>query len=175
MMQEYDFTEEQQHQVEDLLNSQYDVLWFNLLYGSMDGNSAIVTAALNELNNTGGEKYWRWYGLETRTEWCAIFVSWAANEIGLLNTTIPKFASVRVGINWFKQNGLWQEKSYVPRTGDIIFFDWENDGKANHTGIVEKVEDNVIYTVEGNSDDAVKERKYDIISNEIFGYGVPKY
>lgn len=175
MMQEYDFTEEQQHQVEDLLSSQYDVLWFNLLYGSMDGNSAIVTAALNELNNTGGEKYWRWYGLETRTEWCAIFVSWVANEIGLLNTTIPNFASVRVGINWFKQNGLWQEKSYVPRTGDIIFFDWENDGKANHTGIVEKVEDNVIYTVEGNSDDAVKERKYDINSNVIFGYGVPNY
>ena len=175
IMQEYDFTEEQQHQVEDLLSSQYDVLWYNLLYGSMEGNSAIVTVALNELNNTGGEKYWRWYGLETRTEWCAIFVSWAANEIGLLNTTIPKFASVRVGINWFKQNGLWQEKSYVPRTGDIIFFDWENDGKANHTGIVEKVEDNVIYTVEGNSDDAVKERKYDISSNVIFGYGVPNY
>ena len=48
MMQEYDFTEEQRHQVEDLLSTQYDVLWFNLLYGSMDGNSDIVTAALNE-------------------------------------------------------------------------------------------------------------------------------
>lgn len=36
------------------------------------------------------------------------------------------------------------------------FFDWHKDGLADHVGIVERVEENKIYTVEGNSDDAVK-------------------
>ena len=49
--------------------------------------------------------------------------------------------------------GQWKEKGYVPKAGDIIFFDWEVDGKVNHVGIVEKVENGKIYTVEGNSTD----------------------
>lgn len=37
------------------------------------------------------------------------------------------------------------------KVGDIIFFDWENDGETDHTGIVEKTENNTVYTIEGNS------------------------
>lgn len=72
-------------------------------------------------------------------EWCAIFVSWVANEIGYLDSgVIPKFAVVSNGVNLFKAVGQWQDNKYVPREGDIIFFDWENDGGINHVGIVEK-------------------------------------
>jgi len=45
--------------------------------------------------------------------------------------------------------GQWKESSFTPKSGDIIFFDWEEDGKPNHVGIVEKVENNKVYTVEG--------------------------
>ena len=64
------------------------------------------------------------------------------------------------------------------KVGDIIFFDWadKKDGQADHTGIVEKVEERKVYTIEGNSKgDVCKEKKYDINSSEILGYGTPMY
>lgn len=64
--------------------------------------------------------------------------------------------------------------------GDIIFFDWETDsdgrnGNADHVGIVEKVENGRVYTVEGNSSDSCRRRDYDINSLDILGYGIPLY
>ena len=56
----------------------------------------------------------------------------------------------------------WQEKGYKPRSGDIIFFDWEVDGQVNHVGIVEKVENGRVYTIEGNRSDKVQQYEYDI-------------
>lgn len=62
--------------------------------------------------------------------------------------------------------------------GDIIFFDWaeSKDGKADHTGIVEKVEDGKVFTIEGNKKgDMCKDSSYDINSSLILGYGTPAY
>lgn len=63
------------------------------------------------------------------------------------------------------------------KVGDIIFFDWEdsNDGKADHVGIVEKVEEGKVYTIEGNSGDTCCRKNYDINSSVILGYGTPIY
>lgn len=129
------------------------------------------------MGNEGGEPYWSWLGYTHRIEWCAAFVSWVANQAGYIEAnTIPKFISCRVGVEWFKALGQWKEKDYIPNPGDIIFFDWEPDGNVNHVGIVEKVENGTIYTVEGNStDDGVRQQKYEINSKYIFGFGVPAY
>jgi hypothetical protein len=54
----------------------------------------------------------------------------------------------------------------------IIFFDWEPDGKPNHVGIVTKVADGYIYTVEGNSGDAVREKSYSADNKCVFGFGI---
>ena len=88
---------------------------------------------------------------------------------------IPKFASCDVGMNWFKNHSLWQTNTYTPREGDIIFFDWDNDGLANHVGIVEKVKDGKVHTIEGNSGDACKKLEYNSGDSRILGYGVPAY
>lgn len=56
--------------------------------------------------------------------------------------------------------------------GDIIFFDWGNDGSIDHVGIVESVADETIYTVEENSGDKVAKRSYPIGYDEIPGYGI---
>ena len=62
------------------------------------------------------------------------------------------------------------------RHGDIIFFDWEQDGHADHVGIVEKVENKKIYTIEGNSDgDMCRQKGYNVNSKVIYGYGTPIY
>ena len=140
------------------------------------GNQAIVEVALTQLGNEGGQPYWSWYGFEGRVEWCACFVSWCADQCGYIESgIIPKFAGCVDGANWFKGNGQWKDRNYEPQAGDIIFFDWEGDGETDHVGIVEKCENGVVYTVEGNSGDACRQKQYTVGSSSIYGYGVPAY
>ena len=117
----------------------------------------------------------------SREEWCACFVSWCANECGYIdNGTIPKFAGCSQGYNWFKSRGQWAAGNIEPVPGMLIFFDWDKedggqDGSPDHVGIVARVENGVVYTVEGNSGDACRERHYTVGHYEIFGYGIPSY
>ena len=143
------------------------------------GNQAIVEVALTQLGNEGGQPYWSWYGFDGRVEWCACFVSWCADQCGYLDSgIIPKFSLCSDGVDWFSGNGQWQGKDYEPKAGDIIFFDWSKDGQdgdADHVGIVEKCENGVVYTVEGNSGDACRQNNYPVGYYEILGYGCPNY
>lgn len=71
-----------------------------------------------------------------------------------------------------------KNEAILLKHGDIIFFDWadSNDGKADHVGIVEKCENGIVYTVEGNSnEDTCRQKQYDINSSVILGYGTPMY
>lgn len=103
-------------------------------------------------------------------------MSWCANECGYIETgVIPKFAGCVNGVQWFKDRGQWLGGSAEPVPGMIIFFDWDSDGESDHVGIVEKVENGIIYTVEGNSGDSCRENHYAVGNYEILGYGVPQY
>ena len=121
-----------------------------------------------------------WTGVHKRRQpsHCS-FVSWCADQCGYLESGIvPKFSLCSDGVDWFNGNGQWQGKDYEPKAGDIIFFDWSNDGQdgdADHVGIVEKCENGVVYTVEGNSGDACRQNSYPIGYYEILGYGCPSY
>ena len=176
MADSYDFTDEQKAQLAELLDEEYQSLWSAVLYGIGPGDGQIVEVALAQVGNSG-DIYWSWYGFDSRVEWCACFVSWCANECGFIDAgIIPKFSSCSRGVEWFQTHGLWQDNSYEPRSGDIIFFDWDKenvgqDGVPNHVGIVEKVENGYVYTVEGNSGDMCRENRYAIGYYEIFGYG----
>ncbi|MGF7018849.1 hypothetical protein M2145_002632 [Lachnospiraceae bacterium PF1-21] len=140
------------------------------------GNGAIIEVAMSQLGNKGGQPYWSWYGFGSRVEWCACFVSWCAEQCGYIEAgSIPKFAYCPTGADWFKSHGQWQDRSYEPVAGDIIFFDWENDGTTDHVGLVEKVENGRVYTIEGNSDDACRQMNYTVGSSLIYGYGVVGY
>ena len=139
-------------------------------------NQAIVEVALAQIGNEGGQPYWSWYGFDSRVEWCACFVSWCADQCGYIDSgLIPKFAGCIDGANWFKSNNRWNDRNYEPKAGDIIFFDWEDDGTTDHVGIVEKCENGTVYTVEGNSGDACRQRQYTVGSRNIYGYGIPAY
>ena len=140
---------------------------------SLGGSRAIVEIALTQLGNKGGQPFWSWYGFGGRVEWCACFVSWCANECGYLEDgSMLKFAYCQTGADWFKAQGKWQDSSYTPSTGDIIFFDWESDGHTDHVGIVERCEDGTVFTVEGNSNDMCRQKTYSVGSNVIYGYGL---
>lgn len=133
----------------------------------------IVPIALSQVGNVGGKPYWSWYGYPHRVEWCACFVSWVFNEAGLLDQdVVPKFSNCETGIKWFKEHKQWKEREIVPKSSDIIFFDYNQDGTSDHVGIVEKVEDK-IYTIEGNSiGDECRQQSYEFNSKYIVGYGV---
>ncbi len=183
MANQYNFSADQRKQLAELLADENRSMWSAVLYGIGTGDGEIVTVALSQIGNVGGEPYWSWYGFNSRVEWCACFVSWCANECGYIDAgVIPKFAGCVWGVEWFRDRGIWQDRNYEPRPGDIIFFDWDNkgssgpqDGESDHVGIVEKVENGIVYTVEGNSGDSCRENHYAVGYYEILGYGVPQY
>jgi hypothetical protein len=169
------FTGEQMEWLEELLLPEHMGLWNALLFGvsSGTGSGAMVEVAISQLGNVGGEIYWRWYGFNSRQPWCAIFVSWVAEQCGLIQSgAIPKFASTSVGMQWFQSRGLWQPRGYTPAPGDLIFFDRTGSGTPDHVGIVERVDGGVVHTIEGNSTDMVRRRSYSLNSADILGYGV---
>ena len=183
---EYCFNEERRAQLEELLSVEYASLWNNVLYVTGSGCGDLVAVALSQVGNTG-EIYWTYMGYTDRVEWCACFVSWCANECGYIEDgTLPQTASCSTGVSWFQERNRWQEPTYtnatgqtvpyIPAPGDIIYFDWDRqgegqNGRPDHVGIVEKVEDGYIYTVEGNSGNKVSNNAWAIGHYEIYGYG----
>lgn len=143
------------------------------LFAGLFGNQQIVTIAKSQIGNEGGQKFWSWYGFSEREEWCACFVSWCADQSGLIASgAMPKFSLCSAGMDWFQDQGKWQAAGSVPTAGSIIFFDWNHDGTCDHVGIVESCDGTTVYTVEGNSGDAVRENSYTVQSASIMGYGI---
>lgn len=140
------------------------------------GNVDVVNIAMSQVGNIGGYPYWSWYGFSSRVDWCSIFVSWVANQAGVLNTAIPKFARASEGANWFVNNNLFRGRDYTPREGDLIFFDWDYNGISDHAGYVRYTSNGMVYTVEGNSlYDDCSTHSYPMNSAYILGYGTPNY
>lgn len=136
----------------------------------------MVSIGKSQIGNEGGEKFWRWYGFTEPVDWCACFVSWCASEAGLIEEgMVPKFAEVNEGIRWLREQEQWIDAAEVPdfrpSPGTIIFFDLEQDGLADHVGIVERCRRGTVYAIEGNSGDRVTNRYYMQDSAEIMGYG----
>lgn len=151
-------------------------MWNELLYGVAlgGGNGDLVAVDQSQVGNVGGAPYWSWYGFSSRVEWCAIFVSWCADQCGLIDSgAMPRFSGVGTGVNWFQPRGQWLPGSATPEPGMLIFFKWYGSDSliADHVGIVEKVEGGKIYTIEGNSGDMVRRKSYPIRYGEILGYG----
>ena len=123
----------------------------------------------------------RGYKVKYNDNWCATTIT--ALGIGCNAVDIiPKECGCQKMIELFKKIGCWVESdAHVPKMGDIIFYDWDdngvgdNKGWSDHVGIVEKVEGNTITVIEGNLKDAVGRRELKVDGKYIRGYGVPKY
>lgn len=123
----------------------------------------------------------RGYKVKYTDSWCATFVSAVAIKAGYTDI-IPTECSCQKMIELFKKLGCWVElDSYVPRIGDVVFYDWQDNGSgdntgwSDHVGYVQKVENGYIYVIEGNYNDAVKVRKIKVNGKYIRGFGVPRY
>ena len=110
-------------------------------------------------------------------DWCACFVDWclymacgdAQKAQEALCYTGPYGAGCKSSVMYYKEAGRFHTGTPLP--GDQIFF----HDPPSHTGLVEKVEDGTVHTIEGNSSNQVRRRSYALGSSSIYGYGRPKY
>lgn len=123
----------------------------------------------------------RGYAVKYTDAWCATFVSAVAIRCGVTKI-IPLECGCGQMLILFKILGeLVEDDAYLPKPGDVIFYDWQdsgvgdNTGWPDHVGIVEKVEGNTITVIEGNKNDAVGRRTLQVNGRYIRAYGVPKY
>ena len=166
-------------------------------YDSDAANRLVQVAQeqLKESNSSrfGGYKYWKYLGFNSRVEWCACFVSWCANQAGITTTVIPHYSAVTDFYKFYDINkhGTFHSinSKYTPKPGDLII--WENKSNSNskgisHIGIVEKVKDGKLYTIEGNSgyNYADAQGRKDRVAHNIYnsvqasgctGFATPKY
>ena len=126
----------------------------------------------------GYTRYGEWYG-DPYGDWCAMFVSFCLHYAEIPTKSVPSKVSCSQWIKKLTKKNMYADaEKYTPQIGDIIFFDYEQDGTADHVGLVEKTEldDNgattSVTTIEGDSDDAVKRNTYAISDTSIMGYGI---
>lgn len=142
----------------------------------------IVDVALSQVgvkeSGVNSVKYNDWfYGKHvsgSKYPWCAVFVSWCADQAGVSRSIVPKEAAVSGLMDFFKRKGWWQPKGngYKPKAGDIMI---QKSNGASHTGIVTGCSGNTFHTVEGNTSNCVGKRSYSLNHASLTGFGTPKY
>lgn len=123
----------------------------------------------------------RGYRVKYTDSWCAAFVSAVAIKCGKTDI-IPTECGCGQMVQLFQKLGEWDEnEARVPNPGDVIFYDWNDNGRGDntgwpdHVGIVESVSGSTITIIEGNKSNAVGRRQLQVNSRYIRGYGVPRY
>lgn len=127
------------------------------------------------------QKYPHWYnGKKNGYAWCDMFVDWCfltafgyENALRLLcQPEKSAGAGCTYSLGYYKKKGQFHTSG--PKPGDQIFFGTSLDN-STHTGIVEKVTAQKVYTIEGNTSDQVARRNYALTNSRILGYGRPAY
>ena len=117
--------------------------------------SNVIKVAQQEvgyIENKGNiTKYGEWFGLNG-VSWCGIFVSWcyAMGGVKLPNIGFKRgFAGCQTAVEYFRAKKMVVKN---PIAGDIVFYDWQGDGRFDHTGIFLKHNDNDRFSaIEGNT------------------------
>lgn len=117
--------------------------------------SNVVKVARQEVGYFEGQgnvtKYGEWFGLNG-VSWCGIFVSWCYAMGGVKLPSIGfkrGFAGCQTAAEYFKAHGFIVK---TPKAGDIVFYDWQGDGRYDHTGIYLKHNDKETFSaIEGNT------------------------
>ena len=139
--------------------------------GALDSGKPIGTNTNNVKYNTA------YYGFAENNPdkaWCVVFIWWVMRHAGVPATVFPKKASVFRAADggvraWFRARHLYKDDSSMPMAGDLVVF------KSSHIGIVENVQGNTIFTVEGNASNRVRRRSYSRSNSNIDGYCRPAY
>lgn len=152
--------------------------------GYHEGNSVGQLDGANTSGLYNYTEYGYWYGKNVLgngsgffNEWCAMFVAWSARNARIPKSIINNPAYAHVGSNPYYFNMAYHSRgTYIPKTGDLIFYDLAYSQKQwDHVGIVLYIENERVYTVEGNFSDMARLNDVSIYNSEIQGYGTPAY
>ena len=141
----------------------------------------LLHIAANEIGyiETGDNqtKYNDWIGVQGG--WCAMFIAWCADQASISTSVIPCTGGPGILKNFFvaRDTFYWSEAydgNTLPQAGDIFFWG-TNLSNPNHVGIVERVSDGYIYTIEGNWSNSVTTRVISVSNSGLIGYGRPQY
>ena len=123
----------------------------------------------------------RSYAVKYTDAWCATFVSATSIACGYTDI-MPTECGCGKMIELYQKLGRWEENdAYKPEPGDVVFYDWDdngvgdNKGASDHVGIVEKVVGTTITVIEGNCSNSVKRREIQVNGRYIRGYGLPAF
>lgn len=121
------------------------------------------------------------YKVKYTDAWCATFVSALFVKAGATNLIATECSCEKM-IAGMKALGIFiEDENRVPSKGDIVFYDWQDNGNGNdkgladHVGIVESVNGNTFIVIEGNKNDAVGRRTCKVNQRYLRGFAVPKY
>ncbi len=152
--------------------------------GYLEGSLSGTTAGSNNYT-----KYGKWYADYFSSPgfaygaWCAMFVSWCANQAEIPSSIMYYHASCTTAVREWKNRGLFHARSgYTPKAGDIIYFGSGNE--STHVGIVRYASGGYVYTIEGNTSGQNGEvnegggcfkKSYSLSYSRILGYASPNY
>lgn len=138
----------------------------------------VLSLARRERGHYGRpNKFITWYAGKRRLSgpwlvapWCAMFASWVGFSAGM-SKEFGEFASCPAWVKWFQKNDRW---SKTARVGDLVFYDWDDDGVADHVGLVSEVGKKTIKAIEGNT--RVKTTRNSVAEqsrwkSDVLGYG----
>lgn len=85
-----------------------------------------------------------------RYAWCAAFIWWLFQEAGCpeLYYDGDKCAYVPTLVTWAKRRGLLVKE---PKEGDLICFDFNGNGQADHIGLCTGANNRLVHTIDGNT------------------------
>ena len=145
----------------------------------MSKRNQFVDTALSQVGYKEGKnnnnKYGSYFG-HNNVSWCAYFVDWCADQVGILKKSVPYYPGCGSYVKWYQDRKQWLDGSLKPKKGYLILFKPTKKGAtASHIGIVTDVDSSYVYTVEGNAgknSDGVYKFKYKIGNSKILGYGM---
>lgn len=148
-------------------------------------------------------KYGSWAG-DAHAAWCAEFVCWCVDQTDqrfgteLLTVVYPKYSGQNTGRDWFIARGrfvyrkgncpewgyqwlkgakqLLGKDGYIPRSGDLVFFSYNESGDTEHVALVEYCAKDgggnvIVHVIEGNNPSSVQRNSYRLSDSQILGYG----
>ena len=125
----------------------------------------------------GITRFGQWYG-NPYGDWDAMFVSFCLNYAGIPQTAVPYGYDCAEWTTSLSYAGLYRSAgNYSPIKGDIVFFDYNADGAADHVGLVAEVSEDGsgFKSVEGNMADCVQQLDHYTGESGIIGYAaLPK-
>ncbi len=172
--------------------------------GGASQSGQVVAQALGQMGFTEGDDEYTPFGERygyPNGYWCDMFASWCADEAGVSKEVFPRSVNCARHCRAFTALGRYRESAarggaYVPQQGDLVLF-YNDSGRIHHIGLVLYVENETLFTVEGNAltgrldypaevvsearvpeeepNDYVTVNQYSLSDPRLHGYAVPAY